>query len=168
MPLRRRSPSPPNAGSFLVFSDPVDPDFADAAVNLGVQWATTEAGLWIGNRVLVATSGPGGTGSITAAAYNEDTHTLLASQAATAVAGAEQVIRFATPVAVVPGVNYLAAYHTDLRYAFQAAYAWPAASADAKLTTPGANAGRFLYAAGVAEPTNVTAVNFYVSPVVRF
>ncbi len=152
-------------GEALVFTDPVNPDQPDNPVTLGVQFAVTVAGMWNGMRIRIPDTAPGVATEVLA--YNEDTNTLLTSDPFTAVPGGYQDIAFTTPQAVGPGVNYLAAWFTN-RYAFTAAYPWPASSASGQLVTASGTVARFTFNATPTQPVTQSAVNFYVSPIVEF
>src|SRR5688572_27971200 len=123
------------------YGAPADPDEADSAVNLGVVWATLAEGSWVGNRIRLPTSAPGIT--TTATAYDDDTGGELATKVftPTPLGGLVDAL-FDTDVDIVPGVNYLAAWHTD-RYTFTSAYGWPATTQS--LFTLPSSAARFLY-----------------------
>ncbi|GAA1026828.1 hypothetical protein GCM10009557_05910 [Virgisporangium ochraceum] len=146
------------------FGDPGIPDASDDPVNVGLLWATTAPGSWIGNRIQLPTGAPGIT--VTAFAYNDITGDQLATRTFTpSPLGSLVDVLFDDPVDVVDGVDYMAGWHSN-RIAATSGYAWP--DTTDTLFTAASNAGRFTYGAGVARPTTGVGANYHVSPLVQF
>jgi hypothetical protein len=108
---------PVTVNEFFTFPTPVNPDWADSNTNVACRFATTAPGDFIGVRYWrPPTYSPNGT----VFGVNEDTGAVIANPVAEAVdgiRGAFVELLFAAPAPIVPGVNYLAAYHTS-RYGF--------------------------------------------------
>lgn len=115
----RLSYGPPAGGpitEFFTFPTPVNPDWPDSTVNVAVRFQVTEASDFMGVRYWRApTFAAGGT----VFGVNDDTLAVIASPVAepAGTLGVWTDLLFVTPVAIVPGVNYLACYHTT-RYGF--------------------------------------------------
>lgn len=112
---------PPTGGGtiteFFTFPTPVNPDWSDSNTNVAVRFAVEENGDFMGVRYWrPATPFVGGT----VFGFNDDTLAVIAPPVAEDAGqslGAWNEVLFTTPVAIVPGVNYLACYHTN-RYGF--------------------------------------------------
>lgn len=134
-------------------------------LTLGLVWGTTAEGTWIGNRIYTPTSV---VDVIRAAAYNLDSSSLLGSKMMSTPATDRLVdIIFDEPLTVLPGVNYLAAYHSTAAYVATPSpgQTWPVTTAH--LYTPSSAIGRWRYGS-MGLPENSTNSHYHVSPIVRF
>lgn len=135
---------------------------ADNDVNLGLVWATLEAGTVTGIRFWQPS---GHSGTRTVALYNADSGSLLASKVASSVADGWNTVSFDSAQSVSVGVTYVAVLHsTGSDYGYQNSYSWPAKANDDNLYTASTNAGRYDYSSSLARPTTVATngTNFFV------
>jgi hypothetical protein len=110
---------PPAGGGtvdeWFVWADPVNADWPDDGSNVGTRFAVSIGGEWIGNRVWRAATP---VDPQTVYGINDDTGALVAPEATVAGPyGAYVTTLFAAPVAISPGVNYIAGFKTN-RYGF--------------------------------------------------
>lgn len=146
-------------------------DWADSNTNVGVKFGTTAPGSWIGNRVWVPlTPSP----DLSVWGANDDLHTLVAP--ATTMTGVTQgaynTQLFSSPVAIVPGVNYMAMFHTS-QYGFSRVVDGAVTPfTTSRLFTDSTMVGTafFIFGTAGANLTFNPSPNFHyhVSPVVRY
>lgn len=149
---------------------PQPPTFLDledgVSYNLGVRFQVTEALNCVGiswSPVPTATPAPAG-GTHVASIWSED-DVRLASADFTPIPGAgEQQISFAAPLALLPGVDYIAAVHT-VHYVFRASGGVYPTSPSGKIV---ANIGRLAVsnAGPLVAPAGSSSGLFYVGPLV--
>jgi hypothetical protein len=171
---------PPGGGGtvdeWFVWADPVTPDWSDDNTNVGTRFATAIPGSWIGNRVWRPATFSAGNSVF---GWNEDGDALIGADTPLPDAGplgAYVIQEFAAPAAIVPGVNYIAGYHTS-RYGFT--------RVTEGATVPFTSTGPHLYTdpevmsavakfkfgsvAGLVNPWSSSPnFHYHVSPVVRF
>lgn len=166
---------PPGGGTvdeFLPFPSPLSQsNWADVGANVGTRFAISEAGSWIGIRVWRSefVQNPGVEYVF---AGNSNTNALLSPD--TPVAGevrdAFVIQEFAAPIAITPGVDYIACYHTD-RYGFSRVVDGavpPFASARIFTDSSMGALSFFTYTNGVVPTSSAPNFHFNISPVVRF
>lgn len=156
----------------FTFANPVTADWADNNTNVGVRFRVTTNGSWIGNRfwrVATAQTGESVFG------VNDTAGVVIAPATAigSATVGGYVTQLFSAPVAITPGVSYIAGYHTN-RYGFtRVTDGATVPFTTTRLFTPGANMGEtavFVFGtAGATHPWSASPnFHYHVSPVVRF
>lgn len=166
---------PPGGGTideFLPFPTPLSHlNWPDAGANVGTRFAVEEAGSWIGVR-LWRTEFVQNPGDEYVFAGNSNTNALLSPN--TPLVGETRaafvIQEFAAPIAVVPGVDYIACYHTN-RYGFSRVIdgAVPPFASDRIFTDSTMGAVAFFTYANNTVPSSASPnFHFNVSPVVRF
>lgn len=168
---------PPGGGTsdeWFTFPTPVNPDWPDSNTNVAVRFGVTTAGDFMGLRYWrPATYSAGGT----VFGMNHDTLTVIASPVAEPVGGtlgAFVDLLFTTPVAITPGVNYLACYHTS-RYGFtrvSEGATVPFFSQTSKIysASPMSEVAMFRFGGELTGGAFTPSPNFHfnISPIVRF
>jgi hypothetical protein len=111
---------PPAGGTvdeWFTFPTPPNPDWSDANTNVGIRFAVTISGEWIGNRVWRP---PTLTAGQQVFGVDDDTGVTIIAPTAIpdATPGGDWVEQlFSAPLTINPGTNYIAGYHTS-RYGF--------------------------------------------------
>lgn len=165
--------SPPSAGvdEWLLYPDPLsNNDWFDLDANVGVKFAVTEAASWVGVRFWRS---PTPTTDYVFGGVEGDTTPITPNTAiASAVQGAFVSQLFAAPVAVIPGTNYIAAYHCS-RYGFSrytdGAVA-PFASVSSRIYTDTVTSAIafYTYTANRTPDTSSQNFHFNISPIIHF
>lgn len=167
---------PPAGGTvdeWFTFPTPVNPDWPDDNTNVGIRFGVSIAGEWIGNRVWRPVTLSAGQQVF---GVNDDTGATIAAPTAIPDAtpgGAWVEQLFSASVAVAPGVNYIAGYHTN-RYGFtRVTEGWTIPhTTEHMYTDPESYSATAVYVfggAGVNYPwTGSPNFHYNVSPVVRF
>lgn len=147
----------------LVFPAPQDGDEVDGPFYMqGLRWSADADGSWIGVEWRVPDSLSVLQHYI--AGFTVVGEALQASQAITPTPGAVAQFLFASPVAITADTVYCAAVLAQ-HYVYTAAYPFP--QTDGHLTGLTCALGETV-ADTPAFPTNVTSLNFHVSPIVAF
>lgn len=167
---------PPAGGTvdeWFTFPTPANPDWSDANTNVGIRFAVTIAGEWIGNRVWRP---PTLTAGQQVFGVNDDTGATIIAPTAIpdATPGGDWVEQlFSAPLTINPGTNYIAGYHTS-RYGFtRVSEGWTIPHVTDHLYTDAVSTAAvavFVFGgAGVNYPwTGSPNFHYNVSPVVRF
>ena len=165
---------PPTGGGtideFFTFPNPLSSlDWPDTGANVATRFAVAEAGSWIGIRVWRAITSQDGEYVF---ACNGDAGTILTPNTpiASETRGAFISQEFAVPTPVVPGVNYVAAYHTNL-YGFSRVTdgAVTPFTTERMFTDSAMGATAFYTYTPNTVPTSASPnFHFNISPIVRF
>ncbi|MEQ1731745.1 MAG: DUF4082 domain-containing protein, partial [Vicinamibacterales bacterium] len=150
----------PSSKQLFAFTDTPailnDPD--PAGVNLGVKLVASEAGSITGLKYY---KGVGDIGTHVGSLWSS-TGTLLASATYTnESASGWQYVSFSAPVAITAGATYVASYHSNGHYAATGNF-FGSTYTNGPLSTPGAGAGVYAYAAGNLFPTATSNANYWV------
>lgn len=168
---------PPSGGTvdeFLAYPSPLSQsNWDDPGANVGCRFALSVPGSWIGVRYWRPSNAQAdGVEYVFGADQGGNTLLTPNTPVVGTTRGAFVIQEFAAPVAVTPGVDYIACYHTN-RYGFSRysdGAANPFSSASGRLFTDSSvNAiAFFTYSDNTVPLSSAPNFHFNISPVVRF
>lgn len=163
---------PGTVDEHFTFPTPGTPDWADDPVNVGLRFAVTESGSWIGNRIWRPTTANTPPGGESVFGYNDNTGVQIAAPTAIATATRGTFIDqlFDVPASVDPGVDYTAGYYCR-QYGFTLTASATLPFTTTRLYTDSGMGAASFYnygSAGTRPATSSPNFHFNVSPIVRF
>jgi hypothetical protein len=157
---------PPEFSIWPNSATPSVPFYSDSPVELGVKFRSDVAGIITGIRFY---KGAGNTGVHTGSLWSSAGALLATGTFTNETATGWQTLTFATPVAIAANTTYIASYHTNTGFAYDASY-FATQGVDnpplhaLKYGVDGGN-GVYIYGPGGKFPTSFTSNNYWVDVV---